>query len=62
MSTYEYNKKYADAHRAKLERIEITVPKGRRQAIKDHAAQRGESVNELINRLIDTEVEGGGEK
>lgn len=57
MSSYEYNKKYAEAHRAKLERIEITVPKGRRAIIKEYAEQRGESVNEFINRLINEEIE-----
>ena len=61
MADYEYNKKYFEAYRAKLERIEITVPKGRRQAIKDHAAKRGESVNEFINRIIDNAIEGAGE-
>lgn len=60
MSSYEYNKKYAEAHRAKLERIEITVPKGRRAIIKEYAEQRGESVNEFINRLINDEIENGG--
>lgn len=57
MSSYEYNKKYAEAHRAKLERIEITVPKGRRAIIKEYAEQRGESVNEFINRLMNEEIE-----
>ena len=61
MSNYEYNKKYAEAHRAKLERIEVTVPKGRRAIIKEYADRCGESVNEFINRLINAEIEHGGE-
>lgn len=59
-SSYEYNKKYAKAHLSKIERIEITVPKGRRAIIKEYAEQRGESVNEFINRLINEEIENGG--
>ena len=52
MADYEYNKKYADAYDAKYERVVLRVPKGQRQIIKDHATQRGESVNEFLNRLI----------
>lgn len=58
-SSYEYNKKYAKAHLNKIERIEITVPKGRRAIIKEYAEQRGESVNEFINRVINAEMESG---
>lgn len=61
MSNYEYNKKYARAHLEKLDRIEITLPKGQREIIKTYAAERGESVNRFITRLIDKEISGGGE-
>lgn len=38
---------------AKYDRINLTVPKGKREIIKAHADQRGESVNAFINRAID---------
>lgn len=44
------------------DRIEITVkPKGKKQSIKDHAAQNGETLNSFINRAINEAIlrEGG---
>jgi len=37
---------------ANYDRIEIKVPKGRKQAVEAHAKQRGESVNGLVNALL----------
>lgn len=34
------------------DRIEVTAPKGRKEEIKKHASERGESVNGFINRAI----------
>ena len=56
MTKYEYNKKYVDKYLAQFERIDLKVPKGKRQVIKDYAARHGESVNEFINRLINKEI------
>ena len=48
------------------DRINLTVPKGKKEVIQVAAKQNGESVNALINRLIDAELErlgieaGGG--
>lgn len=39
------------------DRMELTVPKGRKQEIKDFAAARGETVNGFINRLIEEAME-----
>jgi len=39
------------------DRLELTVPKGRKQEIKDFAAAHGETVNGFINRLIDEAME-----
>ena len=36
----------------KLDRINLTVPKGQKDIIKVHAAAQGESVNAFINRAI----------
>ncbi len=34
------------------DRIQIVVPKGRKQAVEAHAASKGESVNGLVNGLL----------
>ena len=36
----------------KLDRINLTVPKGQKAEIKAHAEMQGESVNAFINRAI----------
>ena len=35
------------------ERISLVVPKGKKEAIKNHAESRGESLNGFISRAID---------
>lgn len=39
------------------ERISLSVPKGKKEAIKAHADSMGESVNSFINRAINNQVE-----
>lgn len=39
------------------DRINVTMPKGRKDKIKAHAEGRGESVNAFINRAIDETME-----
>jgi len=39
------------------DRINLTVPKGRKDVIKSHAEAKGESVNAFINRAIDETME-----
>ena len=41
----------------KLDRINLTVPKGKKDIIKAHADKQGESVNGFINRAIDETIE-----
>ena len=41
----------------KLDRINLTVPKGQKDTIKAHAAAQGESVNAFINRAISEAME-----
>ena len=38
------------------DRINLTLPKGRKDIIKSHAEGRGESVNAFINRAIDNQM------
>ena len=49
----------------KLDRINLTVPKGHKDEIKAHAQAQGESVNSFINRAIEETMardkEGGAE-
>ena len=48
--------------KSNYDRIELTVkPKGKKQAIKDHAASNGETLNSFINRAINETIlrEGG---
>lgn len=42
---------------ANYDRINLTVPKGKREEIREHADGRGESVNGFINRAITETVE-----
>ena len=39
------------------DRMELTVPKGQKEAIKAHAEARGESVNGFVNRAISETME-----
>ena len=41
------------------DRINLTVPKGQKEAIKAHAEKQGESVNAYINRLIAADMQEG---
>lgn len=38
--------------KSNYDRVELTVPKGRKEEIKNFALAHGESVNSFINRLI----------
>lgn len=42
---------------ANYDRINLTMPKGRKDEIKAHAESKGESVNSFINRAIDETIE-----
>lgn len=41
---------------------QVRMPKGRKDIIKAHAENRGESVNGFINRAIEEAMERDGEK
>ena len=43
--------------KANYDRMELTVPKGRKEEIKAHAAARGESANGFIVRAIGEAME-----
>ena len=52
-STKAQNKYISKAY----DRVNLTMPKGKKDTIQTHAAQRGESVNAFINRAIDEAIE-----
>lgn len=39
------------------DRINLTMPKGKKEFIQEHVAKTGESVNSFINRAIDGQIE-----
>lgn len=39
------------------DRINLTVPKGKKEVIQSHAESKGESTNAFINRAIDEAME-----
>ena len=43
--------------RENYDRLELTVPKGKKAEIKAHAEARGESVNGFVNRAIEEVME-----
>ena len=44
------------------DRINLTVPKGKKEIIKAHSAAHGESVNAFINRAVDEAIQRDIEK
>nr|DAE94461.1 MAG TPA: hypothetical protein [Bacteriophage sp.] len=53
---FEYQNNYV---REKYDRVNLTMPKGKKAEIKAAAGQRGKSVNEFINAAIDTALKNG---
>ena len=51
-STKAQNKYIAKAY----DRINLTMPKGKKESVQAHADARGESVNAFINRAIDNQI------
>lgn len=58
MTVSKAQQKATNKYMAKTyDRINLVVKKGKREEIKAHAEQRGESVNAFINRAIDETME-----
>ena len=43
--------------RENYDRVEVTIPKGKKSDLREHAAGRGESLNGFVNRAIANQVE-----
>ena len=54
----EANNRYNDKA---YDRINVAVPKGRKDIIKAHAEKNGESVNGFVNRAINETMQRDGE-
>ena len=39
------------------DRVNLTLPKGKKESLQSHAAARGESLNGFVNRAIDEAIE-----
>lgn len=51
-------KRATDKYRAeRVDQIGITVPKGKKQIIRDHATAAGLSMNQYINQAIDAQLD-----
>ena len=57
-STRAQNRYIAKAY----DRINLTVPKGKKEVLQAHAETQGESVNGFINRAIDNQITQDGHK
>ena len=51
-------KKALYEHAKKIDRIYVTVPKGKKALIEEAASALGKSVNQFINDLIDEKING----
>lgn len=57
MPVSEKQKAYADKYiKNTFDEIKLRVPKGRKAAIQEYAASKGESTNSFLNRLINQEM------
>ena len=54
----EYKNKWISE---KLDRINLTMPKGKKDIIKANAERMGASVNSFINRAVDETIKRDGE-
>ena len=53
MAQSEAQLKASKKYHEKFELIQFRVPKGKKQVLQEHAAERGESLNGFLNRAVD---------
>lgn len=56
METEAQKKAHKKYEAEKIESIRFRVPKGKREKIQQCAEENGESVNSMLNRLVDKEI------
>lgn len=59
---YEQRKESNKRYLATLDNIALRLPKGRKEEIRAHAEQHGESVNAFISRAIDETISRDNDK
>lgn len=57
----EARKRANDNYIKSLDEIKVRVPKGKKDEIKAHAENKGESLNGFVNRAIDETIKRDGE-
>ena len=57
----EARKRANDNYIKSLDEIKVRVPKGKKNEIKAHAENKGESLNGFVNRAIDETIKRDGE-
>ena len=57
MATDAIRKATAKYDAEKVDSIRFRVPKGKKALIKETADANGESINSMLNRLVDNEIE-----
>ena len=62
MAQTEAQLKASKKYHEKFELIQFRVPKGKKQVLQEHAAQRGESLNGFLNRVVDQALSADGKK
>ena len=53
MAQSEAQLKASKKYHEHFELIQFRVPKGKKQVLQEHAAERGESLNGFLNRAVD---------
>lgn len=53
---FAYQNQY---NREKYDRVNLTMPKGQKEVVRQQAKNRGQSVNEYINALIIADIAAG---
>lgn len=56
---FAYQNQY---NREKYDRVNLTMPKGQKEIVRQQAKKRGQSVNEYINALIMADIAAGQEE
>ena len=56
---FAYQNQY---NREKYDRVNLTMPKGQKEVVRQQAKKRGQSVNEYINAIIMADIAAGQEE
>ena len=57
MAKFDQNKYINDFIKEKYDRVNLTMPAGKKEVVRAAAAAKGQSMNEFINAVIDAALE-----